>query len=526
MSPTLEIPFRFRRPDLSRLRLPDRLSRFRPPDRFRRVSPRHVLAGLTALVLLAVPAAAAVRSAPAAAPEPVVPDSVAGAETVEYRVEQGGVAVSASYPAVPGAPAFGGEVRTSMAEAQTAFLTEHGSGDGPASLEQRAEFLAASGDVLGARIVRETSVDGETRVETTTRWFDGSAGRALPWTALFGGADQVAALDAAVARALRAEAGVAPGDMPAGLVSDGTAEPPAVPEAGQAPQVDPEGARALAEEYADSPLQDVAFDAAGGLVVTVAPGGSGELRVPVAGEQAAPLLSEFGVRARDAVAGGAPLELEGAEEAPDAALDCARVPCTALTFDDGPGEHTARLLDELDAYSAKATFYLLGQLVVEEPELARRIHEEGHELGNHSWKHDDLAKKSGGAVADDLERTAEAIEEAAGAPPLTMRPPYGSFNGTTLKSAGAPVLLWDVDTMDWKSRDSGKVADAAVDGARPGSVVLMHDIHASTVDAVPDILRRLHAAGFHFVTVQELFAGAELEDGTAYDRRPEDPEQG
>src|SRR5690606_7815310 len=104
MSPTLEIPFRFRRPDLSRLRLPDRLSRFRPPDRFRRVSPRHVLAGLTALVLLAVPAAAAVRSAPAAAPEPVVPDSVAGAETVEYRVEQGGVAVSASYPAVPGAP--------------------------------------------------------------------------------------------------------------------------------------------------------------------------------------------------------------------------------------------------------------------------------------------------------------------------------------------------------------------------------------------------------------------------------------
>src|SRR5690606_22957483 len=80
-------------------RLPDRLPRFRPPDRFRRVSPRHVLAGLTALVLLAVPAAAAVRSAPAAAPEPVVPDSVAGAETVEYRVEQGGVAVSASYPA-------------------------------------------------------------------------------------------------------------------------------------------------------------------------------------------------------------------------------------------------------------------------------------------------------------------------------------------------------------------------------------------------------------------------------------------
>ncbi|WP_051065441.1 polysaccharide deacetylase family protein [Nocardiopsis potens] len=517
MSPTLEIPFRFRRPDLTRLRVPDPL---------RRASPRHALAGLTALALLAVPAAAAVRTAPAAAPAEALPDSVAGAETVEYRVEQDGVAVSASYPEVPGAPAFGGEVRTAMAEAQSEFLAEHGSGGGPASLEQRSEFLAASGNVLGARIVRETSVDGDTRVETTTRWFDGSAGQALPWTALFGGADQVAALDAAVARALREEAGLAPEEMPAGLASDGGAEPPAGPGGGEAPRVDAAAARALAEEYAGSPLQDVAFDSAGGLVVTVARGASGELHVPVAGDRAAPLLSEFGARARDAVAAGAPLDLEDAGGAPGASLDCDRVPCVALTFDDGPGEHTARLLDELDAYSAKATFYLLGQLVAEDPGVVRRIRDEGHELGNHSWKHDDLAGKSGGAVADDLERTAEAIEEAAGAPPLTVRPPYGSFNGTTLENAGAPVLLWDVDTLDWQSRDSGKVADTAVEDARPGSVVLMHDIHASTVDAVPEILRRLHAEGFHFVTVQELFAGTGLEDGTAYHSRPDPADQG
>ena len=467
---------------------------------------RYAPAALGGALVLAVPGAAAVGAGPSDPAAQAAAVDAPGLRTVATAVESGGVTVDTAHFVLPGADAFAGEVRTLMAEAQTAFLEEHSGEDG-ASLTQAAEPVAVSEEVQGARIERTVEADGaEDGPQAETHWWNG--GERLPWTALFAGGSALAELDGEVAR-LAAEQ---TGQVPEGLAGDGSAEPLAGGGAPAQSGPDAEEAGALAEEYSGSPLAGAAFDTEGGLLVTA---GGEQIAVPA--EQALPLLSPFGVQARDAAVDGEPPADEGPGAAP---LDCSRAKCVALTFDDGPGEHTGRLLEELDAYGAQATFYVLGQLVDAEPEMARRIVEEGHEIGSHSWKHDDLGKMSGGAVADDLDRTAAEIEDATGVHPPTMRPPYGSYTDATLAAADMPVVLWDVDTMDWQSRDSGKVADEAVSLSQPGSVVLMHDIHASTVDAVPDILARLHAEGYHFTTVTDLFAGTGFADAEAHERRP------
>ncbi|GAB2488192.1 polysaccharide deacetylase family protein [Nocardiopsis aegyptia] len=196
-------------------------------------------------------------------------------------------------------------------------------------------------------------------------------------------------------------------------------------------------------------------------------------------------------------------------------LDCARLKCVALTFDDGPGAYTDELLDTLAGYDAQATFYVLGSKVAHHTDTLQRMVEEGHEVGNHSWDHADLATLSADAVEKDMERTNEAIREATGTEPATMRPPYGSLDDTARSAIDQPMVLWDVDTLDWQSRDADTVTDVTLDETAPGSVVLFHDIHESTVEAVPAVLKGLHRQGYHFVTVDELFSDG-MEPGDLY----------
>ncbi|WP_306368033.1 polysaccharide deacetylase family protein [Nocardiopsis sp. CC223A] len=197
-----------------------------------------------------------------------------------------------------------------------------------------------------------------------------------------------------------------------------------------------------------------------------------------------------------------------------AAPDCAKEKCVALTFDDGPGQYTDTVLDALADHDAKATFYVLGSKVGNFPDTVERMADDGHEIGNHTWKHDDLATLSGSAIKDDLERTDKAIEDITGEKPTTMRPPYGSLNDTAREAIDKPIVLWDVDTLDWQSRDTGAVTDVTLEQTDRGSVVLFHDIHESTVDAVPGILDGLAEDGYTFVTVSEL-TGNDLEPGVA-----------
>lgn len=183
--------------------------------------------------------------------------------------------------------------------------------------------------------------------------------------------------------------------------------------------------------------------------------------------------------------------------------NCARVKCVALTFDDGPGSYTESLLDLLDEHHAKATFFLIGKNVAKNPGIVRDELARGHEIGNHTNSHQDLTKLSLAAGERELRRAEQAIKKATGASPTLVRPPYGAMPNDLKKALKVPVALWSVDTLDWQTRDTKKTIKAAGD-IKPGSIVLMHDIHASTIKAVPKILKDLAAEDYHFVTVTEL----------------------
>ncbi|MFI6516232.1 polysaccharide deacetylase family protein [Spirillospora sp. NPDC050679] len=201
--------------------------------------------------------------------------------------------------------------------------------------------------------------------------------------------------------------------------------------------------------------------------------------------------------------------------------DCAKAKCVALTFDDGPMGPTAELLDVLAAHRARATFFLVGRNVAARPDLVRRELAAGHELGNHGYTHADLGRSPAAKVEAELTRTQQAIEQAAGVTPGLMRPPYGSTDRTVARIAkrmGLAQVMWSVDPLDWSARDSATVERRVVKGARPGRILLMHDIHPSTVAAVPGILRRLAAKGYVFVTVSELY-GRPLVPGRKYVQR-------
>ena len=179
----------------------------------------------------------------------------------------------------------------------------------------------------------------------------------------------------------------------------------------------------------------------------------------------------------------------------------------ALTFDDGPGPYTAHLLDILDQYGAKATFFLIGSKVSGQASVVRSIQARGHQLGNHSWSHPELPKLSVGQIAGEIDRTNEAIRQATGVKPSILRPPYGAVNGVVLEQLrlrNMSSILWSVDTRDWADRNSQIVCSRAVAGARPGAVILMHDIHQTSVNAVPCILSSLKQQGYSFVTIQRL----------------------
>lgn len=188
-------------------------------------------------------------------------------------------------------------------------------------------------------------------------------------------------------------------------------------------------------------------------------------------------------------------------------------PYIAITFDDGPhGTLTPKLLDMLAARKMKATFFVVGQCAAEYPEIVRRAAREGHEIANHSWSHPDLGKMSDDGVRSQLQRTDDVIKAAIGVRPAVMRPPYGSITPRQKhwvhEDFGYKTIIWDVDPFDWKRPGPGVVRDRIVNQTRPGSIILVHDIHPASIEAMPGTLDQLQARGFKFVTVSELLAMA------------------
>lgn len=186
-------------------------------------------------------------------------------------------------------------------------------------------------------------------------------------------------------------------------------------------------------------------------------------------------------------------------------------PYIALTFDDGPSAKlTPKLLDLLAAHHIHATFFVIGQNVAEHPEITARAAREGHEIGNHSWSHPIFAKMSDEGVRRELRKTDDAIRAAIGISPTLLRPPYGSITARQKKwiaaEFGYKIVLWDVDPLDWKRPGPMAVTNRIVRNTRAGSIVLSHDIHPGTIDAMPATIAELEAKGFKFLTVSELIA--------------------
>ncbi|WUH97384.1 polysaccharide deacetylase family protein [Spirillospora sp. NBC_00431] len=204
---------------------------------------------------------------------------------------------------------------------------------------------------------------------------------------------------------------------------------------------------------------------------------------------------------------------------PPRKIDCDRVSCVSLTFDDGPGPHTARLLDTLRAGGARATFFMLGENVHAHRDVVRRMAMEGHEVANHTWSHPDLTTLPPAEAREQIQRTQRAVKDASGVAPTLTRPPYGATDKQVGQAVGMPLILWSVDTLDWRYRSVGRGTRVGIKEPERGGIVLYHDIHKPSVDAIPKVVDGLKKRGFTLVTVSELFQGKPLQAGRTYNER-------
>lgn len=189
----------------------------------------------------------------------------------------------------------------------------------------------------------------------------------------------------------------------------------------------------------------------------------------------------------------------------------------ALTFDDGPGPYTAQLLDALRDRGVKATFFVLGSRAAQYPDLIRRMEAEGHVVGNHSYGHGNLRRMSLAGVTNEMNRAVDVLTPLLGHRPVVMRAPGGNYNNTVKQydcNEGVPIIQWGVDTRDWESRNVEAILNQAFYGnnsIKEGSIVLMHDIYSTTVQAAIRMVDTLLEQGYSFATVPEILVAREGE---------------
>jgi peptidoglycan/xylan/chitin deacetylase (PgdA/CDA1 family) len=187
-------------------------------------------------------------------------------------------------------------------------------------------------------------------------------------------------------------------------------------------------------------------------------------------------------------------------------VDCTKVKCVALTFDDGPEPGlTDHLLEVLAAEDVRGTFFVVGRKVAADPGPLIRAAWDGHEIGVHTWSHQALTNRSVADVARDLTRTMNQVTRVSGVRPWLVRPPFGAINDATVRNVPYPLVLWSVDPYDWRDRNRELITQRVTANGRPGSVVLLHDVHSESVAAVPAIIDFYRRHGYAFVTVSELY---------------------
>lgn len=436
-------------------------------------------------------------STPSGAERTVDPTKIEGLDIVNDSGNDRSCPWATSYPAVPGAEQMTAVMQGEV-ERRLQGYVEGGCGSGiELDLNIGFDFLVASGDVVGVRLTTQDPGAAGDGTETRTYWYDGEDARRHEALGLVAEVSRPA-LVSAVQEQLKGREGIDTATL---------------------------GNNFSGSQAQQDLLDDMSFTREGALRIdfdrgTVGVPAAGRYQVILPRAAVAPWLSGFGERVQaQALSPSGTLDLGApAAKAPEpeasaheaSALgadttDCSKVRCIALTFDDGPAvPETATLLGHLAQYKARATFFVVGQNAAAHPEILRAQAEAGHEVGNHSWNHPDLTRLTAAEVDSQLQRTSAAIEAATGKEPTLFRPPYGAINDAVKSATDLSPVLWDVDPEDWKYRDAARVAQTVITQAGANDVVLLHDIHPTSVAAVPEILRTLTAQGYHFVTVSHL----------------------
>ncbi|MFC9917017.1 polysaccharide deacetylase family protein [Agromyces binzhouensis] len=468
------------------------------------------------------PATATAEPSDSPPPETVRPEAQPGPRVVAGPVALGGERIAALVPRLaamrtdgfaanarwavpPGSTALGDALTSRVAGALRDFAAAHGAAwtpgvdlvaggaSAPCSggsayavsrtrLSVDCSIVVASGAVVGERLViARVQADAPTQVAREVWYAAGPDAAPHDGAGLYadGSAARVLAL---VSEALRAASRVGPGEDPFAGV---------------------------AGEDSKTLLVDSAAGAAGVVITLAVPGvdRTSPTSVHVPWRLLHPFLSESGSIVRSAAVSGDPYEPPSAPGGGDP-VDCTLLACVSLTFDDGPTSLTPSLLDVLDRERAAATFYVQGSSVARNPGTAARIVAAGHEIANHTWAHPNLTKLTDEQVRDEVRRTQDAIASATGVRPTSLRPPYGASNAEVRELVPLPFVVWDLDTRDWQDPGVDVVVERAAGGAAPGSIVLMHDTHEETIEAVPSIIDRLRARGFALASVEGQFAGA------------------
>lgn len=190
----------------------------------------------------------------------------------------------------------------------------------------------------------------------------------------------------------------------------------------------------------------------------------------------------------------------------------------ALTFDDGPGPYTERLLSILSANNSKATFFVLGEKVGSYADVLRKMEANGNLIGNHSYNHARLTELDAAGIASQVNSTNAALTAVLGHGTGILRPPYGSYNDFVLQNSGMASILWSIDTLDWKTKNANASVITVLNSVQNGDIILFHDIHSTSVDAIEILLPTLKDMGYEMVTVADLAAsrGVSLEAGKSY----------
>lgn len=194
-------------------------------------------------------------------------------------------------------------------------------------------------------------------------------------------------------------------------------------------------------------------------------------------------------------------------------------PMVAITYDDGPGKYTNQILDVLEKYNARATFFVVGKNVNGYPSTVKRAYNMGCEIGNHTYSHVYLTKQSVADLKTQISKTDAAVKAATGVTTQILRPPYGSYKTNTVKAnVGKPIIMWSVDTRDWEHKSASKTLASVKSNVKDGSIILMHDIHKSTANAAESVVSYLKKQGYQLVTVSELayYRGTTMKNGVGY----------